>query len=348
MAEFFKDLFEQIQSLVEAVKVVDPYEGGIRICRGVIMEKKLPNRKIVLREKTLTEVYETNMLDAGLPTHKREKNKLFKTLNPFVRPEYGADFRKDFFGRAVHKDRYTEVLPPGAWFLIPERYFGIMRIAALPINVQTMDIKELDVNVSDYDPNIGAIVVDAVLTYLVIDVKKAYVNATQYNDLIHTKAEKCLAEIAKNNNYNFWKGNCEVSSDLAKVIDKNNAVGLIQGMFKQDNVRADEKDIKVWSHNEKVVPYNPKKKAKNIDDLLDLKKIYEGPIQIRSNTNLLALQLREVLNYELTKNYGILITSVGIKEGVPTKPKRMLHSGIPSEISVINTNEKQTTNSDYE
>ncbi|MGV8140917.1 MAG: hypothetical protein ACP5NW_00585, partial [Candidatus Woesearchaeota archaeon] len=179
---FVKDLFDIVKSMVLAVKVIDQYEGGLRLRGGVVRSKRLSNDTIQLRERILTEIYDTNMLDITIKKNQLEsiledertemmkKGKLRKdkpgvikkpheigrsdllhTYNPFFRPDYESKkFKKTgFFGEASHVDRYTKVLPAGTWWLIPEFWFGYMRVATLPINIQTMEIENMNVPTTD-------------------------------------------------------------------------------------------------------------------------------------------------------------------------------------------------------
>jgi len=153
----FTDLFKVLQSFFEGVKVVNPNQGAVRLLRGVPLEKRLRNSKVRLREEMLNDIYEKNMIEDNLDKYKLEtiltkereemiqngklkpdkegvakkpwekgRTSLLKTWNPFYRPDYSDGFRKSRWGQASHNDRYTKILPPGAWTLIPERYFGIM------------------------------------------------------------------------------------------------------------------------------------------------------------------------------------------------------------------------------
>jgi len=372
---FVKDIFDIIKSMVLAGKVIDQYEAGLRLGFGVVMTKRLGDRTIKLRERILTEIYDDNMLDVSVKKNQLEKiltveravmiekGKLlkdkpgvekkpyksgrasFKTYWPFYKPDYGRDFKKTWFtGRASHIDRYSKVLPAGLWFLVPEFWFGLMRVATMPINIQTMEIEKMNVPVSDEDPSKGSILVGANLTYIVLDVEKAYLAPLQYKSYLHTQARMHMSEVLRNYSYAFWRSSSKVSADFAKEIDKNLASGLVKGLFKESDG--------VWTHNENIVSSTPKK---SIDDLLDKKEFYKSSSDqtngdlYRSNSLILSVQMKRTLNYEM-KNYGIMIPSFGLIETVPTIPSRLVHSGyvVPSELSISSTVQNREADKEFD
>jgi len=380
---FVKDAFDILKSMILAVKVIDQYEGGLRLAHGVVRPKRLNDKKIRLREKIITDIYENNMLDLSYKKNQIEtilaaereemikKGKLREdkkgvvkkpyevgrhmwghTYNPFAKkPDYGEKFRMTgltgFFGLPSHVDRYSNVLPAGSWWLVPEFWFGIMRVASLPINIQTMEIERMNVPVKDEDPQKGSISIGARLNYIILDVEKAYFGPFQYANYLHTVASIHLSEIAKNRTYEFWNGSSKVTLEFAKEIDKNIASGLIQNLFYQTS---DD----VWTHRENLVKSATRK---SIDDLIDSrlsKELYQSADSqtdgylMRSNTSILSAQLKTALNFEM-KNYGILIPTFGIIGGAPAKQIKLEHSGnvVPSDMNITQAVETREAGREY-
>jgi hypothetical protein len=355
---FVKDLFDILKSMILAVKVVDQYEGGLRFKGGVLRSKRLSDSNIRLREKILNDVYDTNMLDISIKKNQLEsiladereemikkgkllkdkpgvvkkphevgRSDLFHTYNPSRRPNYDPKkFRKTgLFGKASHIDRYTNVLPAGTWWLIPEFWFGYMRVATLPINTQTMEVENITIPTTDEDSSKRSVSIGVNLTYIILDVEKAYLGPYQYASYLHTMAKIHLSELARNHPYSFWNGSSKVTPDFAKEIDKNVASDLIKSLFNKS-----EGEDGVWSYKESLVKSATRK---SIDDLIKRSKEFyqvaddktDVPLY-RSNTSIISTKLKTALNFEM-RNYGILVPTVQVIEGALTTQHRLLHTG---------------------
>jgi hypothetical protein len=452
---FVKDLFDILKSMVLAMKVVDQYEAGLRFRGGVLRTKRLRDSNIQLRERILSNIYDTNMLDIpydknqleGILIKERtemiEKGKLredkvyvekkpyeagrrrwFYTNNPFYRPDYGLDFKKSFFsgkarhvdrhnktllekddlekilsseravmiekgklledkvhvakkpyeigrhrwfhtnnpffrpdynpeefkktrffGKASHIDRYTNVLPAGTWWLVPEFWFGYMRVATLPINIQTMEIENINIPTTDEDPLKDSVSIGLNFTYIILDAEKTYLGTHQYSNYLHTIARMHLSELSRGHGYDFWKGSSQVSPELAEAIDKNVASGLIKDHFNASNEG-------IWSYRGGLVKSDYKK---SVDDLTkESKEVYkpsntqDGTPIYRSNTSIISIQIMTALNMEMS-NYGIFIPTTQVLEGALAKQFRLLHSGnvVPSDMNISQAVENHEAGRDY-
>ncbi|MGV8141389.1 MAG: hypothetical protein ACP5NW_03030, partial [Candidatus Woesearchaeota archaeon] len=242
-------------------------------------------------------------------------------------------------------DRYTKVLPAGTWWLIPEFWFGYMRVATLPINIQTMEIENMNVPTTDNESSKGSISLGLNLSYVILDVEKAYLGPHQYPSYIHTMARGYLSELSRGHSYDFWKEDSKVSPDLAEVIDKNFAPSLVKGLFNESGG--------LWSQKHERLVKSAYKKG--IDDLAkESKNLYKAPDAqdgkplYRSNTSIISLQIKTALNFELS-NYGIFVPTVAVLEGAPAKQLRLLHHGnvIPSDMNISQAVENREAGREY-
>jgi hypothetical protein len=278
------------------------------------------------------------------------RHRWFHTNNPFFRPDYDPkEFKKTWFtGKASHVDRYAKALPAGTWWLIPEFWFNYMRVATMPINLQTMELGNITVPTTDKDSSKDSVSLGLNYSFIILDVEKAYLGTHNYPSYVRNTAMMHFSELARGHSYDFWKGDSKVSPELAEAIDKNVASGLVKSLFK-------ESDDGVWSVHGKLVKSAYKK---SIDDLAkESKSSYKAPESAdtqaraslyRSNTSIISIMIKTALNFEFS-NYGIFMPSAQVLEGATVNQMRLLHHGnvVPSEMNISQSVENREAGRDY-